>query len=61
MCFLRRFLRARKFDVEKAKAMIIASEQWRKDYKVDDIVRCAPAARRARCLGGADHALAQPL
>ena len=33
-----RFLRARKFDVEKAKAMIISCEQWRKDFGVDEIM-----------------------
>ncbi|KAH8091058.1 CRAL-TRIO domain-containing protein [Cristinia sonorae] len=36
---LLRYLRARKFDLEKAKAMILASEQWRKDFGVDDILR----------------------
>jgi hypothetical protein len=36
---LLRFLRARRFDVPKAKAMILAAEQWRKDFKVDDIVK----------------------
>jgi len=35
---LLRFLRARKFDVAKAKEMIIAAEKWRKDFGVDDIV-----------------------
>lgn len=33
-----RFLRARKFDVLKAKEMLLAAEQWRKDMKVDEIV-----------------------
>ncbi|EGO04178.1 hypothetical protein SERLA73DRAFT_173602 [Serpula lacrymans var. lacrymans S7.3] len=36
---LLRFLRARKFDVPKAKAMLLAQEQWRKDFGVDDIVK----------------------
>lgn len=36
---LLRYLRARKFDVPKAKAMLLAAEQWRQDMKVDDIVR----------------------
>ncbi|OCH86026.1 hypothetical protein OBBRIDRAFT_821263 [Obba rivulosa] len=36
---LLRFLRARKFDVEKAKQMIIACEQWRKDFGVEEIVK----------------------
>jgi len=36
---LLRFLRARRFDLEKAKAMIIACEQWRKEFGVDDIVK----------------------
>jgi len=36
----RRFLRARKFDVPKAKAMLLSAEQWRKDENVDELVRC---------------------
>ncbi|KAF9236403.1 CRAL-TRIO domain-containing protein [Melanogaster broomeanus] len=36
---LLRFLRARRFDVPKTKAMILAAEQWRRDFKVDDIVK----------------------
>ncbi|KAG1758250.1 CRAL-TRIO domain-containing protein [Suillus occidentalis] len=36
---LLRYLRARKFDVPKAKAMLLAAEQWRQDMKVDEIVR----------------------
>ncbi|KAI0269387.1 CRAL-TRIO domain-containing protein [Gloeopeniophorella convolvens] len=36
---LLRFLRARKFDVPKAKAMVLAAEQWRKDEKVDELVQ----------------------
>ncbi|OAX41098.1 hypothetical protein K503DRAFT_767964 [Rhizopogon vinicolor AM-OR11-026] len=35
---LLRFLRARKFDVPKAKEMLLAAEQWRRDMKVDEIV-----------------------
>ncbi|KAJ7713583.1 CRAL-TRIO domain-containing protein [Mycena maculata] len=34
-----RFLRARKFDVPKAKEMFIANENWRKEFGVDDIVQ----------------------
>jgi len=37
---VRRFLRARKFDVPKAKAMLLSAEQWRKDENVDELVRC---------------------
>ncbi|KAG9317014.1 CRAL-TRIO domain-containing protein [Chiua virens] len=36
---LLRFLRARKFDVAKAKAMILSAEQWRRDFEVEDIVK----------------------
>ncbi|KAJ7274579.1 CRAL-TRIO domain-containing protein [Mycena haematopus] len=36
---LLRFLRARKFDVPKAKEMFRDNEQWRKDFGVDDIVQ----------------------
>jgi len=35
---LLRFLRARKFDLVKAKEMFIAAEKWRKEFGVDDIV-----------------------
>ncbi|KAF8580799.1 hypothetical protein K439DRAFT_1619541 [Ramaria rubella] len=36
---LLRFLRARKFDLEKAKAMIVNAEEWRKSFGVDDLVK----------------------
>jgi hypothetical protein len=36
---LYRFLRARKFDVLKAKEMLLAVEQWRIDFQVEDIVQ----------------------
>ncbi|KAF8207219.1 CRAL-TRIO domain-containing protein [Mycena galopus ATCC 62051] len=36
---LLRFLRARKFDVPKAKEMVIASEKWRKEFGVDELVK----------------------
>ncbi|KAJ7130772.1 CRAL-TRIO domain-containing protein [Mycena crocata] len=36
---LLRFLRARKFDVLKAKEMILAAEKWRKEFGVDELVR----------------------
>jgi hypothetical protein len=38
---LLRFLRARKFDLVKSKEMIIICEKWRKEFGVDDIVKCA--------------------
>jgi hypothetical protein len=44
---LLRFLRARKFDLVKAKEMFIAAEKWRKDYNVDDIVKSVRAFFRA--------------
>ncbi|KAG8934374.1 cytosolic factor, phosphatidylinositol/phosphatidylcholine transfer protein [Tulasnella sp. 418] len=34
---LLRFLRARKFDLPRAKEMIIAQEQWRKDFKIEEL------------------------
>ncbi|KAI0759746.1 CRAL-TRIO domain-containing protein [Trametes elegans] len=34
---LLRFLRARKFDVEKALAMIVSCEQWRKEFGVEEL------------------------
>ncbi|KAI0751682.1 CRAL-TRIO domain-containing protein [Daedaleopsis nitida] len=36
---LLRFLRARKFDVPKAKEMLLACEQWRITFGVDDLVK----------------------
>jgi hypothetical protein len=36
---LLRFLRARKFDLVKAKAMLIAAEEWRKKEGVDEIAK----------------------
>ncbi|KAI9822118.1 MAG: cytosolic factor, phosphatidylinositol/phosphatidylcholine transfer protein [Thelocarpon impressellum] len=36
---LLRFLRARKFQVELAKQMFIECEKWRKDFKVDELVK----------------------
>jgi hypothetical protein len=36
-----RFLRARKFDVALTKKMLLDAEQWRKDFGVDDLVKCA--------------------
>lgn len=35
---LLRFLRARKFDVAKAKAMLISAEEWRKEFGIDDLM-----------------------
>jgi CRAL/TRIO-like protein len=35
-----RFLRARKFDLHKAKAMLLSAEQWRKDENIDELARC---------------------
>lgn len=37
-CLLR-FLRARKFDVAKAKLMFTESERWRREFKVDELYR----------------------
>ncbi|KAJ7584686.1 CRAL-TRIO domain-containing protein [Mycena floridula] len=37
--YLLRFLRARKFDVALAKAMLLAAEEWRKTFGVEDIVK----------------------
>jgi len=39
ICNVSRFLRARKFDLAKAKEMLLNAEQWRKDFKVDDVVK----------------------
>ncbi|KAF8075951.1 CRAL-TRIO domain-containing protein [Lyophyllum atratum] len=36
---LLRFLRARKFDVAKAKEMLVSAEDWRKKFGVDDIIK----------------------
>ena len=36
---LLRFLRARKFDLAKAKLMIISAEEWRKSFGVDELVK----------------------
>ncbi|KIL67206.1 hypothetical protein M378DRAFT_159598 [Amanita muscaria Koide BX008] len=36
---LLRFLRARKFDVPKAKEMILNAEAWRKEFGVEDLVQ----------------------
>lgn len=36
---LLRFLRARKFDLLKAKEMFIAAEKWRKEFEVDNLVK----------------------
>ena len=34
-----RFLRARKFDIVKAKEMLLDCEKWRIEFGVDDIVK----------------------
>lgn len=36
---LLRFLRARKFDLQRSLLMIIAAEKWRKDFGVDELVK----------------------
>ncbi|KAL4076667.1 CRAL-TRIO domain-containing protein [Scleroderma yunnanense] len=36
---LLRFLRARKFDVVKAKDMLLAAEKWRKDFGIEDLMK----------------------
>ncbi|KAI9143458.1 CRAL-TRIO domain-containing protein [Paraphysoderma sedebokerense] len=38
-CTLLRFLRARRFDVGKSKTMLLNCETWRKEYKVDELVK----------------------
>jgi hypothetical protein len=38
-----RFLRARRFDLVKAKEMLLSAEQWRKDFGVEDIAKCVPS------------------
>lgn len=35
--YLCRFLRARKWDFEAAKGMLLESEEWRRDFKVDEL------------------------
>jgi len=35
---LLRFLRARKFDVAKAKAMLLSAEQWRRDFGIEELM-----------------------
>ena len=37
--YIYRFLRARKFDLVKAKEMLLDCEKWRIDFGVDDIVK----------------------
>lgn len=44
ICFLflfssNRFLRARQFDLLKAKEMLLDCEKWRKEFGVDDIIK----------------------
>ena len=39
-----RFLRARKFDLAKAKEMLLSAEQWRKDFGVEEIMKCVLAS-----------------
>lgn len=50
-----RFLRARKFDVPKAKAMLLSAEQWRKDEKVDELAQCVIVAVRAWSFAKPDY------
>lgn len=35
-----RFLRARKFDLGAAKTMLLNAEKWRKEFGVDELVKC---------------------
>lgn len=44
---LLRFLRARKFDINAAKAMWQANEEWRKSFKTDEIARSFDYPERA--------------
>ena len=34
-----RFLRARKFNLNKTKEMLLSAEKWRTDFKVDEIIK----------------------
>ena len=34
-------MRARKFDIVKSKEMLKAAEEWRKDFGVEDLIKCA--------------------
>jgi hypothetical protein len=47
---LLRFLRARKFDLIKAKEMFIAAEKWRKEFGVSDIVKSVARLLLRICL-----------
>ncbi|KAJ7902325.1 CRAL-TRIO domain-containing protein [Mycena leptocephala] len=44
---LLRFLRARKFDVAKAKEMLLAAEKWQKEFGVEELVKTFDFAERA--------------
>jgi CRAL/TRIO, N-terminal domain len=55
-----RFLRARKFDLAKAKIMLISAEQWRKDEKVDEIAKCDIFNPSIILLTSSDHFSSNP-
>ena len=41
-----RFLRARKFDLAKAKDMLLSAERWRDEFGVDEIMKCVLSSER---------------
>jgi len=52
-----RFLRARKFDHVKTKEMLLDAEKWRKEFGVDDIVKCVFIQRKGVLTDGSPGTL----